>query len=303
MHFSSASSVLVAYGVLVGLILLSVARSATRGAQQFRRYGLALFGECAARLGVGAALLAVWPHPSTALAAYMVAHGLTFAWTMRDLRALSPTTAPVPRSDVVGLLGATTALVVAMGVFQNVDMLLVKRYFTPADAGSYAAAVSFARWMALLALPFEALLLPQLTYLGERGHSVTAAATRLAAALVALAAIPLALFATVPDTIVTLVYGAEYRASSPLLLALGVGVFVQYVCYLAVQVLIVRGQSRPLYGFVVMGLVEMTLLAARHDSLWTVVTIIAGVRTAGATAIGTVAWLGARRAVPLAEHI
>jgi O-antigen/teichoic acid export membrane protein len=295
LRFESGASLLVAYCVGIGLIVLSAARSASRGAQQFGRYGIGLFVEAIVRLSVGAAFLAIWPHPAAALAAYVVAHSAIFIWTMRDVRALSPTVAAAPLVDVTSILGATTALVIAMAIFQNVDILLVRRFFTADDAGVYAAAVSFARWMSMLALPFEALLLPQLTYLSDRGHSAVLAGARIGAGFVALAAIPLVLFAAVPHLIVTLLYGAEYRDAAPLLFALGLAVFVQYACYLAAQVLISRSQSWSVWGFGAVGLIENTVIIAHHDSLRSVTLILATTRLTGLMAIFIGAWLVSSR--------
>lgn len=295
MRFESGASLIVAYALAVGLIMLSTARSASRGAQQFGRYALGLFSEGVVRLSAGAAVLAFWPHPAAALGAYVVAHVAIFTWTMRDVRSLSPDVAPVPIAHVTEILGATTALVVAMAVFQNIDVLLVRRFFAAGDAGVYAAAVSFARWMAMLALPFEALLLPQLTYLSARGHSIVLAAARIGIGFAALATIPLALFAAVPQLIVTQLYGADYHDAAPLLFALGLAVFAQYGCYLSVQVLISRSQAWSVWGFGAMGLVENSLILARHDSLRIVAVILATTRLAGLTTILIGAWVVARR--------
>ena len=298
MRFESGASMIVAYAVAVGLIVLSIARSASRGAQQFGRYGIGLVTEGILRLSAGALFLAVWPHPAAALAAYVVAHVSIFFWTMRDVRMLSPRVVPVRTAEVTQILGATTALVVAMAVFQNIDILLVRRFFSFGDAGVYAAAASFARWMSMLALPFEALLLPQLTYLSERGHSAVFAAARIGTGFSALATVPLVLFAAVPQLIVTLLYGAAYREAAPLLFVLGLAVFAQYGCYLSVQVLISRSQSWSVWGFGAIGLVENALIFSRHDSLRIITLILASTRIIGLAAILTGAWLVARQRVP-----
>ncbi len=295
MRFESGASLMVGYAVAVGLIVLSTARSATRGAQRFGRYAVGLFAESVVRLSIGAAVLAVWPHPAAALAAYVVAHGAIFVWTMRDIRALSPHVAQVPIADVTEILGATTVLVIAMAVFQNIDVLLVRRFFTASDSGVYAAAVSFARWMSMLALPFEALLLPQLTYLSERGHSIVVAAARIAAGFAALATIPLALFAAIPQPIVAVLYGAEYREAAPLLFVLGLAVFAQYACYLSVQVLISRSQPWSVCAFVAVGLVENLLVITHHDSLRTIALILSTTRVTGLVSIVAGAWFVAGR--------
>jgi len=293
LRFSSPISLLVAYGVLAGLLVVSVVRSACRGAQQFGRFGVSVAGEALIRLVAGAALLLIWPQPAAALAGYIVGLMVTFMWTLRGLRTLAPTVAAVPRTDVTGLLGTTTALVVAMAAFQNLDILIVKRTFAPAEAGIYAAAWSFARWMALVAFPIEALLLPRLTFAGDRGQPVVDIAVRLGGSLVALGVIPLALFAFIPLPIVTVLYGAAYAGAAPLLFALGLAAFAQYGSYLAVQVLISRSQTWPVVLFAFMGIGETAIIIARHDSLALVATVLVGMRLATLITILIGTWAAA----------
>jgi O-antigen/teichoic acid export membrane protein len=219
---------------------------------------------------------------------------VTFAWTLRGLRSLAPAAAPVSRRDVTDLLGITTALVVAMGAFQNLDILVVKRVFAPADAGIYAAAWSFARWMALVALPIEALLLPRLTFEGERGGSVAGVAARLGGSLLALGAIPLAMFLFIPTRIVTILYGAAYRDAAPLLFALGLAAFTQYASYLTAQVLIARAYTWPVVLFAVTGIAETTIIIMRHDSLKMVATLLVTMRLATLTGILIGTWATTR---------
>lgn len=301
LHFASPVSIAAAYGVLCGLLVLSIVRSASRGAQQFGRFAIGVTGEALIRLVAGAALLLMWPHPAAALAAYIVALIVTFAWTLRGLRALAAAAAPVNRADVTGLLGTTTALVVAMAAFQNIDILVVKRTFAAADAGIYAAAWSFARWMALVAVPIEAMLLPRLTFEGERGRSVTDVAVRLAVSMVALAAIPLAMFAIIPQPIVSTLYGPEYRDAAPLLFALGLAAFAQYGCYLTVQVLIARAHTWPLALFAATGIAETAIILVRHDSLKMVATVLVTMRLITLAGILIGAWATARP-ITVAQH-
>jgi O-antigen/teichoic acid export membrane protein len=293
-HFESSVSVIAAYCVLAGLLLLSIVRSASRGAQQFSRFGVGVVGEAMIRLAVGVGLLILWRQPAAALAGYAAALLATFAWTLHGLRRLSPETAPVPRTDVTRLLGTTTALVVAMAAFQNIDILVVKRSFAAADAGVYAAAWSFARWMSLIAFPIEALLLPRLSFEGERGRSVAAVATQLGGSMLVLGAIPLALFIVIPRLIVTSLYGVQYQDAAPLLFPLGLAAFAQYACYLTVQVLIARTQRWPVILFAIMGTVETTIIILRHDSLQMVATVLVLTRLAALAIIKVKAAVSAR---------
>ena len=298
-HFASPVSVLAAYCVLAGLLVLSIARSASRGAQQFGRFSAGVTGEAMIRVVAGTTLLAIWPQPAAALSGYFIALIVTFAWILNGLRSLAPDALPVPRADVTGMLGATTALVVAMAAFQNVDILVVKRSFAPAEAGIYAAAWSFARWMALVAFPIEAMLLPRLTFEGERGGSVANVAARLGGSMLLLGALPLAAFIMIPSPIVTTLYGLDYQAAAPLLFYLGLAAFSQYACYLTVQVMIARGHSWPLVVFAGAGIAETALIVGRHDSLHMVATVLVTMRLATLITLLFGTWAVARTiAVP-----
>ena len=293
-HFASPLSILAAYCVLAGLLVLSIARSASRGAQQFGRFGAGVAGEAMIRLIAGVVLLALWPQPAAALAAYFIALIVTFAATLRGLRVLARKATPVPRADVTSMLGATTALVVAMAAFQNIDILVVKRAFAPAEAGIYAAAWSFARWMALVAFPIEALLLPRLSFEGERGSPVAGVAARLGGSMLLMGAVPLAAFVMIPSQIVTTLYGADYQEAAPLLFYLGLAAFAQYACYLTVQVLIARTLTWPLAVFAAAGLVETAIIVGRHDSLHMVATVLVTMRLATLVTLLFGAWAATR---------
>ena len=298
-HFESALSIVAAYCVLAGLLVLSIARSASRGAQQFGRFGAGVAGEGLIRLAAGVALLALWPQPAAALAAYFIALIVTFAATLHGLRLLAPHAAPVPRADVTGMLGATAVLVIAMGAFQNIDILVVKRSFAPAEAGIYAAAWSFGRWMALVAFPIEALLLPRLSFEGEQGRSVTSVAMRLGGSMLLMAAVPLAAFVLVPSQIVTTLYGPNYEDAAPLLFYLGLAAFLQYACYLIVQVSIARAHTWPLAVFAAAGIAETAIIIGRHDSLHLVATVLVTMRLGTLVTLVAGIWAATRTiAVP-----
>jgi O-antigen/teichoic acid export membrane protein len=218
---------------------------------------------------------------------------------LHGLRTLAPRAVPVPRADVTSMLGATTTLVIAMAAFQNVDILIVKLSFAPAEAGIYAAAWSFARWMALVAFPIEALLLPRLSFEGEHGRSGANVAVRLGGSMLLMGAVPLAAFVMIPSQIVTTLYGPDYQDAAPLLFYLGLATFSQYACYLIVQVLVARAHTWPLAVFAAAGIVETAIIAGRHDSLPMVAAVLVTMRLATLVALMAGIFAGARTvAVP-----
>jgi O-antigen/teichoic acid export membrane protein len=111
------------------------------------------------------------------------------------------------------------------------------------------------------------------------------------AILMLCAAVPLAVFAIAPRTVVAVFYGAQYLQAAPLLFALGTAVFVQYASYLTAQVLVSRGQTIAVWAFAAVGTIEAVAIGVHHVSLTGVATILVTTRLTGAAFIGSSAWI------------
>jgi O-antigen/teichoic acid export membrane protein len=294
-RFSSNVTVLAGYGILVGLTVLGITRSAIRGAQRFRDYAFGVLLESVARLGLGAVFIVVSATPAGALAGYVAAYAVVFVVTLQQVTRLSARAVAPPRADVTALLSSTAGLALAIAVFQNLDLLLVRGFFPIREAGIYSAGASLARWMALLALPFEALLLPRISFAEGRGASSGQELVSLGAVFLALALIPLSLFAAFPSMIIDRIYGHSYQEAAVLLLPLGVGVFAQYASYLGAQVVVSQGMTYALYEFIAIGIVETTAVALYHDSLLVVALILMSTRCIGIALILATTSLVSRR--------
>ena len=282
LQFRSTALVLTAVVVYVGIAASSIVRAAIRGAQRFGAYSWNVVAEALIRLVAGVALLLLARSAVLAILAYAV--GTLFATVagLRVIRRLSDEVEPVDLREVTSMLGATAALSAAMAVFQNVDVLLVKHLFDPAEAGVYGAAATLARTMAVMLMPLEALLLPRLTYLLERRERAIGPIARLASGFLLVGAIPLVLFALIPDVVMTAIYGRAYDDAAPLLLPLAAAMFLLYLSYLAGQVLISIGRPGLTFAFAALVAIEVAAVLFAHDSLRTVALILVMTRSSAA---------------------
>lgn len=292
MRFESVLTPIAVYAAFAALLILSISRAAVRGAQRFGRYGAGVVGEAVIRLLAGVILLAIAPSAWLAVLAYSIGMIVVAFDGMGVVRRLASRTEDVPRTDVAALVGATSLLVAAMAAFQNFDMLVVKRFFDAKDAGVYGAAVTLARWMALVAMPFEALLLPRLSYLLKRGGAVRGTIVRLVSICFGIAVVPLLVFGLWPEAIVHLVYGRAYSGAGALLLPLASAIFLLYVGYLSGQALLAVGRRGPIVAFAALFAVEAILLLVIHDSLYTVAWLIVCTRGAAAVLVSGALLLG-----------
>lgn len=281
LQFRSATVVIAAAVVYLGIAASNVVRAAMRGSQRFAEYGRNVIAETAIRLAAGVTFLVLTKSAALAVAAFAVATLVTTISGLGVIRRVSPEVQAADLRDVTSILGPTVVLSAAMAVYQNADVLLVKRFFDPAAAGLYGSAAVLARTMAVVLMPLEALLLPRLTYLLERRERAIGPILSLLALFVAIAAVPLLLFAIAPDLVMTALYGRAYADAASLLLPLGGAMFLLFLAYLGGQVLISIGREGLAYVFSALVIVEVTVVVLFHQSLLTVAVILLASRSAG----------------------
>ena len=300
MRFTSPSLAVAAYIVAFGSLGLTIQRGIVRGKQEFGVYGVSLVAEATLRLIAGAALLALLNVPVAAVIAYAVASFIVGGWLAMRTRSAAPAAAPVSPSDFGRLLGPTTVLVLSMAVFQNIDVLIAKRFFASVDAGTYAAAATLARWTALVAMPVDILLLPRVTFLLQRRAAIRRAVLQLAGAALAMVLVPLTAFAMVPDQLMRWIYGPEFVKASALLLPVGAAFFMAHISYSVTQALLAAGRRLSLYLFACVAMIEVCVLIFWHPTLYSVALTMVIARAT--VLIGTLATAFATRSAPHPEH-
>ena len=235
-----------AVGATVGaLMVLAPVRGALRGQDRLVAFNRSLVLEAALRLLLGAALLAASPSAGAALAAYAAA-SLAAALAAGLTLDLPPSDAEVDLSTRLrGIALGFLAVQVLVAAFHNVDMLLVRKLASTDDAALYAGAVSIARTIGFLYLPFSILIVPRTAAAASRGEPPLGPGLRLVSLFV-VAAVPLvALFLAIPEVVAGRLLGETYAAAGPILARLGPAFLIGGVNALLAQALAVRGR----FGF------------------------------------------------------
>lgn len=263
-----------AYVIAALLVMLSIPRSLLRGTLHFGRYALNLFFEGVLRLGAGMLLVGGFPTAVSALGGYIAGSSGALGIALLQVRgALRRGTAerndanPMPgRGIPFFFLGWINA------ALQNADLLLVKLFFVPSEAGIYAAAWAIARTFAALAMPFDVVLLPIAGRLGSSGSAARLAGA-IAGGLVLLASIPLTLLWIWPDVIVRGLYGNPFAEAGQIVVILALAVLTTYLTYFVGQVLLVRGRSWFLALNAAGLAAELAMIARWHQTLEQVAVI------------------------------
>ncbi|HEV7765305.1 MAG TPA: hypothetical protein VGQ76_09905 [Thermoanaerobaculia bacterium] len=248
-------------------VLLTIDRAVLQGSMQFRRFSINALAESALRMS-GIALLLIIALAPMAMAIYVVSLAAALLLARLQLGPLTTTTTPpVLWKPLLAVAGPNLLLMVNLALQQNTDVLVARRWFDAADAGSYGAAAALVRGIGLIAIPFAAAAVPALTVLRERGRSFTKTLLGLGGSFVALGLVAVAGFALFGDDILNLLYGAEFIAAAPLLEELSLAALLSWLGYLLGQSLVALHQFRFLWLYSAMTVAQLTGYALFHETL------------------------------------
>lgn len=265
-----------------------VDRGVLQGMMRFGVLALSYQAEMWARLFLGVVLVAAGLAVNGAIAALTLS--FIAAWLVaRQVRRYLPSTTPLPAADVRDArLYAGPVAVALLGqiLINNSDVLLVKHYFAPADAGQYAALaligriVFFATWSVVM------VLLPSVAQREEQGlphrHLLWLSLGLVGAASVAV--VGASFFGG--EWVLQILFGDQYLGVAPLLwlYALATTLFALANVFITYDLSLGRRSSSLLA--LAAGCAQIAGIMLFHDSLAQVV----GVQIA--TMLGLVAVLG-----------
>jgi O-antigen/teichoic acid export membrane protein len=176
-------------------------------------------------------------------------------------------------------------LMFAVAVFQNIDMLVVKRFFPREVSGSYGAATALARGIGVIFVPLNVLIGPVLTNLHASGKPVFGATWRVTGVFVALGGTALIVLSIWSEPIMAILYGESFLHSAFLLAPLaGVGV-ITYSGLLLSQALITLSHFRFLAAYTVLAALQVVALLLFHATLQEVVAGLYAVQGAAFCAV------------------
>jgi len=268
LHFRTTSTLLLAFAAALLFALLSVDRGVIHGLMRFRTHNVNTVLEAVIRAGGAVLLLHVTRNSAVALASYVVALlvaesaiAIPFAREWRGIPRAS-----VDWQEVFRLTKPMIVLMLAIAVFQNSDVLAVKRFFPAADAGVYGAASAVARAFGVIFVPLYVLAGPLLTGAHDAGRPIRGLTLQLCGVFLALSITPLLLFVVWPERIMTLLYGPAYAAAGPLVARLGGVAIITYTALMLAQALITVADFRFLPAFAIGALTQILTLALNHGS-------------------------------------
>ncbi len=200
----------------------------------------------------------------------IISSGLTIVVALLLLRKnlrTSFTGSSFVKTDLLKYALPTTVTLLALAAFYNTDVILVKHFFSPEEAGIYGSVVMIGRIIFFGLSSVVMVAFPMAAEKQERGENPFAVLHKSLLLVVPGALIGVLVYFLLPRFLVTLLFGSQYLAAVPYL-----GVFAVFMGLYAVVDLISRfflsiGNFRPAIFLAIFSVLQIALLCFFHETL------------------------------------
>ncbi|MCD6524980.1 MAG: oligosaccharide flippase family protein, partial [Thermococcus sp.] len=278
-------------------LLEPVFSGSLQGLQRFVRLGAVQNTNFGSKLIFGVTLVSLGFGVEGALTGLIIGAGLGIlvgAYFLRDVLQRTPANKAMP-----GISSYSAYMFLAflfMALFYNIDVILVKRFFDPAQAGYYVAASTLARAIFFGSVAITGAMFPKVSASHENGNGVLTGrllkdALLYTGLLAGGGALMLNLF---PSFLTSLLYGSAYEESIKLVGLFSIGMFFFSLIYVLALYQLALGRKRflPLLG--IGAVAEVAGIVLFHTTLRHVVSVFTVVM--GLILVGMVAVVAMRSA-------
>ena len=157
--------------------------------------------------------------------------------------------------------------------FFTTDLILVKHFFSPFDAGLYAALSTLGKIIFFASSPITSVMFPIVAgrvARGERYFRIFALSILLTGAIAGAIAV---LYFLLPNYAIGILYGQEYLAASPLLVWMGVFISLYVLAYLLTNFFLSIGKTWVSYLAVAAAAIQIVAIWLYHANLLIVIQI------------------------------
>lgn len=281
--------------VLLGLglpiyLVQGVERGVLQGQTRFGPLALSYQAEMWTRLGLALVLVALGAGVDGAVLAVALSFAAAWALARRAGEGL-PAAAPLPaeaRRAVLAFGGSAAVALIGQTLINNSDLLIVKRFFPPAEAGHYAALALIGRVVFFATWSVVTTLFPVVAQRHQRGEPHGHLLAWAMGLIVALSAPILVATLAAPEWIVLGLFGPAYLSIAPLLWLYALATLLYALANVVIHYRLSTGVTGGSVFSLAAGLAQVAALWLWHDSLALVVVVQLGVM-AGLT-LALLAW-------------
>ena len=273
---TSSSNMFIIFGCGVPLyFLMSVNRGVFQGKKAYKPLSITYQGEMLSRLLVTLGIIFVFGIKSSWVIALGIFLSFVFGLFPFNFKLIrfkkSIPLDKIYHTQIKNFFVLTAFYELTQIIINNSDILLVKHYFEPYEAGLYASLALIGRMVYFIAWMFVMLLLPTVVQLKKEGKETASVLLKYVAYISVISIIIVGVCIGFPELIIKLLFGEAYMAMAPLLWKYAVATSMFAVSNIFAYYYLSLDKYVPVVISGLLGMLQMVLVIFYHDDLTQVV--------------------------------
>lgn len=276
----SKISVIILGGVISLNLLIPVCYGLLQGLERFVTLGLNILISTFSRVLFGSLFVLIGVGVSGALGGSIIQNLVAIGLALVSVRYLFKEglrTEEITREEIYRYSIPVFLSLLSFAILTNIDMILVKHFFSPVEAGNYSAAALVAKAILFLPCGIIMVMFPKVSKfytLDQKTYPLLIKAL-LYGSFLLIVVIPV--FLGLPDLIVRLLFGKEYLILTPFLLRILVLAMVPFILSsIIINYNLALHRSSLLFPLIPGVLLETILIWFFHPTLDSAIYILAG---------------------------
>jgi O-antigen/teichoic acid export membrane protein len=254
---------------------MSVNRGAFQGKKAYKSLSITYQGEMLSRLLITLGLILVFNIQSSAVIAIGIVLSFVFGLFPFKFKQISFKKSISLKGkyskQIKNFFLLTAFYELTQIIINNSDILLVKHYFDPYEAGLYASLALIGRIVYFIAWMFVMLLLPAVVELKKEGKETASVLFKYVGYIAIISLIIVVICLCFPELIINTLFGEDYIAMAPLLWKYAIATSMFAISNIFAYYYLSLDKYAPVIISGVFGMLQMVLVIFYHDSLEQVV--------------------------------
>ncbi|MAF51007.1 MAG: hypothetical protein CMH64_02850 [Nanoarchaeota archaeon] len=165
-------------------------------------------------------------------------------------------------------------MLISLTAFYTLDVILVKKFFNPVDAGYYAALSLFGKIIFFSSMSISMVMFPKVSELASQNKNTKSLLFKSLIIAFGIGVVGSLFYFFIPKFIINLIFGQEYLVISNLLGLFGIVMLIYSLSYVLSFYNIALHRTNFLYLLGFFNLLEIVLISLFHDSIVQIVGIL-----------------------------
>ncbi len=271
-------SVLILAAGIFGAFVLTVNLGLLQGMQRFYYLGAGLGLGGVLRLALGAAFVLIGFGLRGALAASALPALILFVVTMLPVyRYLGNGGGKEEHENILGYSVPVFLSTAVFAFLSNIDLVMVRHFFDPVDAGLYSSVVILGRTLLYLPSAFALAMFPMVSEQDALNGDYFRILDRALLCTLALCAAGLLVFALLPGPIIKTLFGARFAGASAYLMYYGLAMTFMALVSILMSFNLARHRTAFIYSMAAGAVMLVILINVFHSSINEVIGVMVSV--------------------------